>query len=177
MSHNPYGLGAEVSIDDATEWRLEQRRKGIRWPHRIEEYWSVKDKNLSLDLPALERRIIDAYGDPEGFLALEPRWFATDDQALFMEMYRHLKMDFVADFRTGLFFMDVFAGHEVIMGQLFDLTGKPCPKSCGGDSAEAYVITGLGMFKSSQSPIVWIGPDVAIPDYFRGFKHNVQVME
>lgn len=174
MNPNPYQLGVAPSIDDVTEYRLNLTDSGQRWPRRIEDYWHVRDRSLNRDQEALERRILDAYKSDDA-VYLDLRWFVTDDVDLFVEMYRHLSIDFVADFASNLFFMDMFAGHEALMTQLFDLTGKKPPR--GKDAAEAYVLNGLGMFKSSQTPWVNIGPEVAVPDYFRPFKHRLERME
>lgn len=176
-AHNPFKLGEAFGpdTDAATEYRLKRNDQGTRWPRRFEEYWNVIDKNLNTvsGAEALEKRIFEAYGCDD-HIYLDPRWFVTDSVELFCEMYRLLRIDFVADFRTGLFFMDVFAGHEVLMTDLFELSKQKVPKACGADLAEAYVVTGLGMFRSSQSPVVRLGEDVAIPDYFRPWKHNVE---
>lgn len=174
--HNPFNIGVDrPSIDDVTEYRLYLMDKKMRWPQRIEEYWHVRDRNLALDADSLEERIARAYNSSDT-VHLRWGWFVTDDTDLFVEMYRHLKIDFVIDFASGLFFIDLFGGHEGLMTQLFDLSGKHKPPGVD-DEGEAYVRLGLGVYKSSQSPTIHIGADVVVPDYLRPFKHRLERME
>ncbi|QYW02191.1 hypothetical protein CPT_Sonora_090 [Stenotrophomonas phage Sonora] len=160
---NRFRLGEPVP-DDVT----------ILYPdgRRADEYWAVRDRNLNTDegRPALEQRILDAYKSDYG-IVVWPRWFVTDDSELFVEMFRHLSMDFVADFRSGLFFLDLYGTHSALMASLFDLTGI---KTFVDAAAEAYIEGGYGMFKSSQRPRVNIGEDVAVPDYFRPYKNFLE---
>lgn len=176
MSKNKYKLGNDYipNIDDITEYRIEAFDRESRLPRNLEKYWNVRDRNLQLDHDSLEKRVLDHYKADE--IYIPEKGFVTDDQDLFVEMYHHLKIDFVYDFGTRLFFMDLFGGHECLMGNLYECI-KHLDTSDWEEGAEKYVIEGYGFYKSSQSPRVWIGPDVAIPDFFRPWKHQVERME
>lgn len=179
MSHNPFKLGEIQPSEEefSKEYRRRLESPGAASLRHFPDYWAVRDMNLVKDESALERRIVEAYGVPDvdsAYLILNENMFVTDRTDLFVEMYRHLRLDFVADFKSGLFFLDLYAQHETLMDQLFDLTGKLRGSNNG---AEAYVKEGLGMFLSSQSSRVFLGPDTPIPDYFRPYKNFVERMD
>lgn len=129
---------------------------------------------------SLVPRILKAFGHDEDSgksFHIEKTIFVTDNTELAAEIYRHLQLDFVHDLTTGLTFIDMFAAHEVVMGQLYFLKSPKDDALMYSDAAEKYVEKGLGFYKSSQSNIVWRGPDMIIPEWFRKFKNDMRVMD
>ena len=174
---NKYRLGEPVHWQVKHAYIEANGNDIYKFGRNFEDYFYVLDRNLNKDPDAVEARLLAAYDlDDDVFIPIKDSCFVTDDEDLFVEMYRHLKLDFVHDFKSGLFFMDMFGGHEVFMNYLYEgIHGKK--KYDWDKGAELYVIEGLGFFKSSQSSRVWIGPDVPIPDFFRPWKQHVEVME
>lgn len=87
----------------------------------------------------------------------------TQDMALARKMLDR-RIDFLADFRSGLFFFDLRGGHELFMDVLFKLyMGKDALTPVG--VSHSYVDEGLGIFRSTQSPRVEIGTNTPIPTW------------
>lgn len=88
----------------------------------------------------------------------------TDSTATFAEYYRSVSYaDFVYDIRTGLFFLELWGvSHEELTSQLYqyhtsDLTNRDW------ESADLYVERGHGIFRSSVSNRVLVGPNTVVP--------------
>lgn len=173
---NTINLGLQFRPTDAevSEYILDRKSKDPNFylPRRIRDYWLIKDQCLMFsDSDALDKRIFDAYG---ATVSLPRSGFVTDDVNVFVELYRVLSLDFVYDFRTKLFFIDMYASHECLMASFYEaLTGS---KGYDYDKGDKYILTGMGMFRSSQSKIIYIGPDVPVPEFFRPWKSHVQVL-
>lgn len=169
MNLNPLRLDEQMSPED---WRKMDALRDVygELPRNIEEYWHAW--HLSLDRDDVERRIQTAYGISDNdFTFRLPKCFITDDVNVFTEFRRHLSVDFVHDFKTGLFFMDLYANHQVLMGQLYEMNQKRL--GSWKDAADEYVRTGMGVMKSSQSAIIFISPNIAIPDFLRPWKKDI----
>lgn len=171
---NKYKIGEDLyhcGKHEAEDW--ERFKKLPNPPLNVSSYWRVAHLNLNVDNEAVCERLREAHGDD---IAYAPeRAFVTDDVDIFNEIYRHLLIDFVCDFKSGLFFMDLYARHETLMGHIYESSSKKVFKSYD-DAAEQYVIEGYGCFKSSQSSTIWLGEDVAIPSYLRPWKQNIKRM-
>lgn len=173
---NRYNLDAELTREqdedywDKTSVNL---RIGAR---RCREYWNVFDRNKGINFA--KDKLNEAYKLDEYALDFmdEDTWaFVTDDVDLASELIRVLELDFVHDFKTGLFFFDIFAFHEILMSYLYEgISGK----STGSfdDGAELYVHKGYGCYNSSQSRKIWLGEDVAAPTYLSQFKNKFMRM-
>lgn len=86
----------------------------------------------------------------------------TNDAEEFARMYREEyggRVDFVYDIGTGYFFINLFANHQVIMSMLYQAYKDVVTDSLSA-GADAFVEEGFGVFRSSQSTVVWHGPGV-----------------
>lgn len=105
------------------------------------------------------QRIAELVAGQSGRHGLRNVGLITDDLRLARVMLDR-GVDFISDFRTGLFFFDLRGGHEIVMGALMTLhTGHAPPAG----RLHSYIDTGLGMFRSSQSPKTEIGHDTPLP--------------
>lgn len=177
---NPYNLGEPDSKTEGLIWdyRGEQTVKK-RLGRRFEEYFSLRDFDMNINNHSdsepspVEQKLLEIYGKPDESIWVPDGAFVTTNTDIFLQMFEHLRMDFVADFKSGMFFLDLFGGHEHFMSQLYLLNGGQRRKEYEQE-AEEYVKTGMGFFKSTQSKRVFIGEDVAIPDYFRPYKNTLE---
>lgn len=171
---NPFDLGyKESNSDKFSELVCEYQKEMKCLPINAEMYMSVLEQNMFKNLNdsiRIKQRLVEAYGGSR--LSWFPSTcFVTDNEVLFVEMYKHLKLDFVADFRSGLFFVDLYAAHETLMTSIEELS-TPEENFPGN-----YISRGLGFYKSSQSNSVFIGEDVSIPHYFLPFKNRIERMK
>lgn len=135
---------------------------------RAEQYWrAIEDCfDRAEAIKMVSKGDDDFFGD---YFFEEPRnvGFITDDVSKFLVMYKKLGMDFVFDKRTGLFFMDLFAGHEMLRSILYQASGVKMPDGppwlSDEDKADLFLEKNMGFFKSSQSPTIWVGPDYSLP--------------
>jgi hypothetical protein len=86
----------------------------------------------------------------------------TGDVNKFVEIWRDNPVDFVHDFRTGFFFISMFACHQMLMSQLYEAyTGDSSLNT--DDAADKYIDLGMGVFRSSQSTRIWYSTAAVIP--------------
>jgi hypothetical protein len=112
-------------------------------------------------------QLTDGYADDDGymtesFLLNNVNWM-TDDPAEFAKKWREEgTLDFVYDFRSGFFFVGMFACHQTVMSELY--YGYVKNNNIDRDTAaDKYVDEGMGVFRSSQSYKVWHGKNAVIP--------------
>jgi len=171
-----YCIGTEEpDYDELSRYRLENQES---CPRQIGDYWGVREYDLNRsqeDNDAIDNRILTAYNSPKESVYVDRKIFVTEDADLFCLLFDKVELDFVHDFKTGLFFIDMFAHHDLLMGQLYRLAKPRVYQNVPDEErGEQYVSEGLGMFMSSQSSTVFIGEDVAVPDFFRKWKHRLE---
>lgn len=114
------------------------------------------------------RRLIA--GTAPGRHGLRRVGLVTQDLRLARKMLDR-RIDFLADFKSGLFFFDLRGGHELFMDILFLLhIGKHCMDD---QRHHSYVDQGLGIFRSSQSPKVEVGANTVLPGWAKLAKLNI----
>lgn len=87
----------------------------------------------------------------------------TSDVEEFVKLWRgDGPMDFVHDFRTGFFFVDMYACHQVVMRLLLEAHTHTDHYDTD-QAADTYIERGMGVFRSSQSHRVWYSPAANIP--------------
>ena len=176
---NKFKIGevlTQEEFDDVWEYRANYYVNTL--PRNIEDYWSVYKYSLNkskAENDLLCDRIVAAFkgNADDGLFWISESAFVTDNTEIAMELYKHIKLDFVYDFHTGLWFMDLFGGHESTMGQLYELASG---RDFGNwqEAAELYVQKGHGMFKSSQGRSIFLGPDVPVPEIFRPYRDKIK---
>jgi len=174
---NLYNLGSKIEYGtpEYVEWR-EENRGDRRRGRRFEEYFGVRDR----DLGATKGRelLCEAYGidlDSDHLPHVIEGAFVTDDHGLAGAMIRVIGLDFVYDFKSGLFMFDLFGGHEITMTYLMQAIKQEFIMDFK-DGAEQYVTKGYGCFMSSQYPVIYLGEDVAIPQVIQPFKGMIRRM-
>lgn len=177
---NRYNLDVELSKSQRDDFhRLRALDyKSSDWGilgRRAEEYWNIRDKSIPVSL--VVKMIEAAYHIKDFDPAFVPTCaFITEDIDMATEMIRVLQMDFVHDFKSGLFFFDMFAHHEILMGSLYQEVFPKENHLYFTDAADKYVEKGMGCFNSSVNPVLWIGENVAIPSYLSQFKTKFERM-
>lgn len=173
---NKYRLGVRLSPEEWQRYRAEGYDTEIG-RHAEKYFIAWEQKNISrADAIA---RLEEAYGvDPEkkefNFLKHFSRvGLITDDHDLAADMIRMVDVDFVHDFKTDLFFMDVFALHELIMGYIYEAVFNETSTDMGV-LAEKYLDKGMGCFNSSQTDKIYFGEDVMVPSFYNQFKNRVR---
>lgn len=176
MNTNRYNLGIDLEygtpeyIEFWDECRIEGRRRG----RRLEEYYTVRERNLGSEEGVL--RLKEAYGLTEDSYRdpyISDCAFVTDDVDLASELIRVLGLDFVHDFKSGLFMFDLFGGHEIVMSCIAEASLNKGFKAYK-DGGEAFLEKGLGCYMSSQYKTIWFGEDVALPQWAKPFKNQIK---
>lgn len=174
---NRYNLDVKLTNEQFQElWEVRATSLSLKdLGRRVEEYWNIRDKSIPQDL--VVKMLEAAYHikdfDPS---FIPPCAFVTEDIDMATELIRILQMDFVHDFKSGLFFFDIFANHEILMGSIYQEVYPKTILLSFGDAADLYVESGMGCFKSSVNPVMWIGENVTIPSYLSQFKTKFERM-
>lgn len=161
MSDFESKLNARLTDDEYEDCMLENFGKHGR---RAEQYWRVIDQSFDRQ----EALKLLANGQGEDFTSdyiLEERnvGFITNDTSKFLALYKRLGLDFVFDKRTGLFFMDLFSGHEMLRSILYESVHGHKIGLSYEDQADLFLEKGMGFFKSSQSPVIHAGGAYTFP--------------
>ena len=137
--------------------------------HAIDTILAPLDHSPDHDRSEWVRELIASTG--RGRNGLRRVGLITQDLGLARKMLDR-RIDFIADFKSGLFFFDLRGGHEMFMEALFELhTGKTAGETKHGQS---YIDAGLGIFKSSQSPYVEVGANTVLPGWAKLARLNLR---
>jgi hypothetical protein len=79
------------------------------------------------------------------------------------------EVNFICDFKSGLYLIDLSCFHEEIMARIFAATKNINWKFQYSDN---YVERGLGVYKSSCSNVITISKNIAIPDCLKHIKQK-----
>lgn len=152
-------------------WQYRAEHGLSNLPPKLAHYWKVWHQHI--DVEKATQELEEAYKSNQ-YVNIN-RAFVIREVDLAETIIRQLPwMDFVYDIKTGLIFMDLFGGHEALMGQIYEcITNKSMNWE---DGAELYVQKGYGIFRSSQSKRIMIGEATEIPSWLKSQKALITLL-
>lgn len=139
--------------------------------YRSVRYWDIRQKSMTP--PEAQKAVLEAAGvEPDEELVFIFRDFSTagfftKDQKLALEVIER-GLDFLFDKKSGIWFIDLYGHHQIVMRALIALYTKQDYYDLEyKEAADQYIEEGYGFFESGAAgygpPTVRMGENYSLP--------------